>query len=487
MNSKSTKLSKRFFVGNNDLQLKMKYSGIMRYVPLIIVGGFYLCTILLFAFGPLQWNISNHVKLYTFLFSCFIALVFGYIFAVHKGKTSSKKMDLNINRIVIVCSLIFFIMYIPTLVVTTGKWYPDIVTGIMETGKAYRLSKYYNEVNSPIILYIRMILSPFMIMVMPVTMFFMPKLNKLGKISGILVILMTICLSISQGTNKAVADFTSQIVLILFILLFSNTHKKSPKIYRFKIIVTIILVCVLFFAYYSNSMKNRVSTDIAMQENGTNSSNFDPSSVPKNKVSNKKLTESIESYSKFSVSKPKENYIFDKILPKNIRPLSTYLTSYLSHGYVGLSYALDKDFTSTYGLGFSDFFRHNVLKVFGKVDREKNVIAKTYQGKISENGWKTGEVWSTFFVFPASDISFPGTILLVLLIGYFWGLSWKDAIKTQNPFAIVSFFGFCTVIFYFSANNQMFQGGENFIGFTSMLICWWISRYKLSKNGIIRD
>ena len=132
----------------------------------------------------------------------------------------------------------------------------------MNTGEAYRLSKYYNEVNSPLILYIRMILSPLMFSITPLTVYFFSKLSKGNKFLGIIIIVLNIFLGISQGINKNVADIVSQLVLALFIMLLSNNNKTNSKIYRTKLFFLIILLCTLFFLYYANGMTNRVETDI---------------------------------------------------------------------------------------------------------------------------------------------------------------------------------------------------------------------------------
>ena len=40
--------------GNTDTPLSMSYTGITRFAPLLVVGGFFVVTILLFTFGPLD-------------------------------------------------------------------------------------------------------------------------------------------------------------------------------------------------------------------------------------------------------------------------------------------------------------------------------------------------------------------------------------------------------------------------------------------------
>lgn len=465
--------------GNTDTKLTMSYTGITRFAPLLVVGGFFVVTILLFAFGPLDWHLKNPLKLYGFLIACVLALAGGYLLAVFKTKNPTKTSKFSIEKLLIIGAVVYLIMYIPTVYITTGKFYPDIYTGITNTGLAYKTSKLFNETASPIILYIRMLISPVMIFVTPIAIYFISKLSKTARVLGIGVIVLTTCLGIAQGINKNVADITAQLVLALLIVFLAGNGETRKKVwaYRFKILAIILVICLLFMLYYANGMTNRVSADLENDPNLKDKLDGD------NKDEDELLTDALSATAQFSFGTPKEDYFLNKILPDRAVSIVSFLSSYLSHGYKGLSFALDEDFTSTYGLGFSDFFRHNFLKVVGMGDAEDEVKAQTYYGKIGKYGWPTGAVWSSFFVYPASDIGFIATILLVAVIGFLFGLSWKHALTTQNPFALTSFFGFSTMIFYFSANNQMFQGGENFIGFIAMLVLWALTHIYYQKKA----
>ena len=131
----------------------------------------------------------------------------------------------------------------------------------------------------------------------------------------------------------------------------------------------------------------------------------------------------------------------------------------------------------TYGLGFSDFVRHNALRVAGQSEREDAITARTYSGQIEEDGWPIGQFWGTFFIHPASDIGFPGTVVLTGLIGLAFGLSWRDLLQRGNPFAAAVFYYLCILVIYLPANNQLYQGGELAIGFTALLAAWlWTRR-----------
>jgi len=478
------KLGRRF-VDHQEESLQFRFVGIVRYIPLIVCGGFFALTIGMFAFGPLDWQVTNPEKLYGFLLLYLIALVLGYVLAIKNGKAITSKIKLNSNYVLIIGSLLYFVLYIPTLLETTGKWYPDIYAGLINSGEVYRTTAYLGRYGSHVIQYIRILLSPIMLFVIPLTLLFMPKLSTPGKVMGILVIILSFMLGISQGINKVCADITAQIVLVLIILLFSNVPMKSRVLYRIKIIGIILIICSLFFGYYSIVMRNRVASDISGQTMNEVTNNAEQQGFSDPSIPEEDIDKSVVEYSRFGTANIKQNSVILKCMPDNLEPTALFLFSYLTHGYKGMSIALDQEFTSSYGLGFSDFFRRNIYKLPGLSDiGEQSVYERTYMAKTSRMDWDTGAVWSTFFIYPASDISFPGTIILVFLIGYLFALSWKDALVTENPFAIVVFSGFCIMIFYFSANNQLFQSGENAFGYTVILLSWLCTRLISRKKQV---
>ena len=127
------------------------------------------------------------------------------------------------------------------------------------------------------------------------------------------------------------------------------------------------------------------------------------------------------------------------------------------------------------------------MRVAGLADREEAVEARTYAGKLTDQGWPDGMAWSTFFVHPASDLSFPGVVALMALIGFGLGLTWRDTLVRADPLACGVAFHLCILVFYLPANNQLFQGGELAIGFTVLVGAWLAfrrrSRPRRSSHG----
>ena len=115
-----------FFMKDNGRELNYTYNGVIRYMPLIVAGGFFFVTIFLFAFGPLNWNPRSPGKIYPFLLSCFGALVAGYVLAVKKTGTPDRKLGLNAERYLLMGIVVALVLYSPTVYVSTGKWYPDV-------------------------------------------------------------------------------------------------------------------------------------------------------------------------------------------------------------------------------------------------------------------------------------------------------------------------------------------------------------------------
>ena len=440
-----------------------RFKGINKYLPLIFGAGFFLFTILLFMFGPYDWNLNNSIKIYSFLLIAFLLLVAGYIVALKTFKKVRKQKYININKVFLICLIIFFIIYFPTCYIRTGKWYPDLVNGILNAGKAYQMS---HASNGSIIEYIRIFLSPFIALITPIYILFFSKLSKNNKIFGGIAIILTLFLGIASGVSKQYADFLIQVFIVAGLLFFSNDNAKTLKS-KILIIFIVFLSLLSFLFYYKAIMSNRISTDI-QTELKDNNSELEPD-IP----SDEEINDTMKEYSSFGVATLKEDYFLINQLPESLKTSALYLVSYVTHGYKGLSLAMDKEFTTSYGLGFSEFLRHNISR-FCNSDFEEQIYSRTYMYKIEADGWKTLDVWSSFFIYPASDIGFFLTLILVFFIGYLFGYAWKDALMTGNIFAAAVFYNLIIMIFYFSANNQLFHTGENFVASSLILIIYFI-------------
>lgn len=62
-------------------------------------------------------------------------------------------------------------------------------------------------------------------------------------------------------------------------------------------------------------------------------------------------------------------------------------------------------------------------------------------------------------------------------------MSWLDTIGGANPLAAVVFAHFIIMLFYFPANNQLMQSGQDFTAFWVILVIWLFLRSPRSVPG----
>jgi hypothetical protein len=127
------------------------------------------------------------------------------------------------------------------------------------------------------------------------------------------------------------------------------------------------------------------------------------------------------------------------------------LSGYLGQGYYGLSLAFEQQFTWTYFGGSSYAFSVILNKVFGT----EFLVEKSYPYLVGEStGWSESK-WHTVFAWLASDLTFPGTILFLGVVGFFFAKTWKEALYYKNPFSALLFALLAVGAFYIPANNQL--------------------------------
>lgn len=495
-----------------DRSATLAWSGITIYLPLIIGAGFFAATILLFLVGPIAWQVNSPGRFWGYLLAFLAALIAGYLLAVRRPRsrgTASTPVRLDPSRLLIVASAVFLLVYPLTMIATTGKWYPDILTGLLNTGEAYRNTKYYSENGPRLPYYIRFLCGPFLISVLPLTLLFWQRLSRLAKILGVVCITLNVFMFMAQGINKGIADITGFAVLFLALAAASQLSRRNWRQLG-KTVASIVVICLAFVALYTNNIGNRIAHDEAGKATPPATTaatepapppatapaatapapaptttapppapaTTAPAPAPATTPGEPQFEEPVDAlifkyaghFGERRASSP-----FYALVPDSLQPSAMVLVFYLTHGYEGMALAVDHEFTSTYGLGFSDFYRHNILKVIGDPADEDAIFARTYYGKIKiEDSWPTGIYWPTFFVYPASDIGFPGTVVLVFGIGWLFGFAWRRALTRFDPFAGVMFAQLFTMVLYLSANNQLFQGGETALGVAGVLAAWLV-------------
>ena len=415
----------------------------VRLLPLILVLVYLNLTVLLFAFGPWPWPVWDGTKLYLFLAGAHLALLLGYWSAVRRAPQGYSGRW-TVQQLVFASLIVNLVLLIPTSLSRSGSGVPDIITGLTDPGSAYAQSLALRTEETSFIEYVRIILGPLLFLLLPLTVFYWQKLARPLRMGATLGILGFLAISIAIGTNKALADFVLLLPWLVTGSYLAGVLKLNKRQKTF-LMGVVALAVVFLSAFFAAGQSTRAGS-------GAISGYF----------------------ASIDLSADLDSPLL-RDLPETMRVGVVGLTGYLTQGYYALYLSLDEPFIPMFGIGNSMFLYRNAAKLTGLDEIED----MPYPARIERRyGWDAYGDWSSIYPWIASDVSFPGTIVVVFLIGRLFALSWLDTLKGANPFAVAIFAEFIIMLFYFPANNQVLQSGETLSGFVVILLLWLRTRRK---------
>lgn len=155
------------------------------------------------------------------------------------------------------------------------------------------------------------------------------------------------------------------------------------------------------------------------------------------------------------------------ILPPVLYPGYETVTRYLGVGYYGLSLALtESDYRLGWGLTNSMVILRKARVLLGDswyFQTLLPIIEKKYD-------WSLWSTWHSAFAWFISDFGVSGSLIVVLIIGVFYGLVWRNLLMTGSIIALAMLYLLNTMIFYFPANNQVFQSADTLFGFLVLFL-----------------
>jgi hypothetical protein len=100
----------------------------------------------------------------------------------------------------------------------------------------------------------------------------------------------------------------------------------------------------------------------------------------------------------------------------------------------------------------------------------------SYPARIAVRGWRTSAYWATIYPWIASDVTFPGTVLVVLVLGWLVGCVWMDTLGGRNLFAVALLGQLLVLLYYVPAHNKTMHSGEGTIAFWTLCAAWLVTR-----------
>jgi len=407
------------------------------YFPIIFLLCWLGFTIYIFIFGPYKYKLVNPFIFYTYLLAVHLALLFGYIRGQRSlGRGSQVKIDYyKFVELAIIISLTYFVI---KLIFTFGGNLRHFSETFQNASKSYKTSS-FNHPN--LFSYLDIFFAPISLIAITNTLFNYKNLRRRYRYSVFILIMFAIASAIGSATRSGIVQIT-----IISLASFSlGIYKKNIILQTYhKVLIFFFVICIgVGFLTYSALLTNTRG----------------------GRIVNNPLTN----------EPPRKDFFLTKATSPKFHPLINNVSFYVSHSYFRLNKALNMPFKGLgFGLSNSYFVMRNIeqltgwsgLKDISYGVRLDNAIGSGY-----------GLYWSTFYTWIASDFTFPGTIIVMFFIAYYFSLSLRDSLYSLNPLSVTVFCTLFYFIFHCAFNNPMQDGA----GITTNLfvpIVWLILRRK---------
>ncbi|MBI4727341.1 hypothetical protein HY768_09025 [candidate division TA06 bacterium] len=407
--------------------------------PLLLLLLWLITTVLLFIFGPYSYSFGNKIQLYTYLAAVHIALYAGYCLGL-RTKPQRPKVILKGLALAKISLLFSGVLLMVNLLCTGGGDIGRLALAIKDPGAAYAAGSTKGGVS--IFNYIGIFSAPVSMMSFVLGTYYWARLRVVYKILLASLFATAILSSIGASVRSTII-ITGLYAAAAFGAAYQNKiiHVTS----RAKLMLVVVLVCatVVFFKYFAFLTENRQQGDNRLRNPLTN-------------------------------EMPAQDHPMYKILPEAWHNTYTIAAFYISHSYYRLAQALNMPFIGIgWGASNSAFLVRNIVRLTGWTEFENYSYGMRLDRMTGYGDF--GLAWSTIYTWIASDVTFPGSVLIIFMIGYFFARAWTGVLEQRGPLSVMAFACFVIIVFSFPMNNPL-QDGPGISTYFGIPFLWWLNR-----------
>ena len=423
--------------------------------PLVWVFGYVVATFALFLIWPVQWPIyyaSGWIRLIGYVTLCFLTIG-GTTLIGSAGATRVVAPLRFLSAILAVGAIVSVLILVPTSYAYTGRPPWEAMDALRNQAAAYRRLQSLLIANSGqrnTIVAMRAIVSPLLYAVLPLGVMRWSSINWLGRLAVIVTVLSSVVFSIMRGTDKEMADLLVAGVsagLVAYGRSRAVGHRGWGILGKYW---KHLLIGSLFLYFAQGLFTERKAERLGGYVSRT--------AVCAN-----------DSHICANLNNPWISW-----LPQPQRFGLTFFILSTCSGYYGLELALEKPFESSLGIGHSPAS----LSIYEGITGDPSIHMRTFTYRNAGDHWSEDYYWSTLMTWIANDVGFPGSILVLALIGYCWGRWWREATAGfSDPAAILFTLGTMMMV-YLPANNQVFASYDGYVVFACWLSIWIVHRHR---------
>lgn len=407
-----------------------------QYLPITLAMVWLWGSVALFEFGPYEYPVSNKPLLYLYVFAAHFALYLGYRTSKKQGEAYRGRMQ---PRTILNLSIMLSVFTLLIAVLQGQEWSTNVRMALDDPGLAY--DSYLSSQGTRLMPYALILLepfvSPFLVLVpyywrfiaIPVRLIFF-------------IVLLTNILSIIGAAVRGALVYQVLTVGSAFLASYLSGQLRLRRISKIPVAILLVAGSSLLLTYFSFIFTEREAAGSA-------------------------------TYNAAIGAYPNPDHPIVQITPAAQQPLVMGGITYLTHGYYGLSLALEKSFQGIgFGLTNSAFLHRNFERVTGS-----SVLSRfSYADRLwQENGYAVGNFWMTIYPWIASDTTFVGSLVILFIVGRAFAQSWLDAIQSRNPAAMVVFAYLAHIVYAFPMNNPL-QDGSALTRLYFWLFVWSFTR-----------
>lgn len=415
-----------------------------RILPLIIVEGYLILSLVFLFFGPVKFKLHNVELFLIYMFIYHVAFVLGYYLSLRsfyprKHQFENKFSGLKFYSLLSFGILSILITYKNIMLsesIIPFNIFSEFKNGIFEPGAIYseRMERIAGggSGGSRIMNLLSLLFSFTKMFFLFYLIFYWKDLSFIKKMLSFFYCFLFLSPGISAGTNSVVFLF----FIFIFITLVLIGYLRRSKSFNFIVIFSVLLafIPVGFFGYI-------------MSQRGGGFEYFSTIS-PLGDISIEMSTPSLDSVFGF--------YQYSLV----------WLSTYILQGYYGFSLILGMELNWTFGFGNSAFLQRQFLMI-----TNIDISDWTFQSRISHL-WDKDAQWHSFYGQVANDFGFIGVAFLMLFLGFFFSRVWLTVVFNKSFYGVALLPLFTLMFLFFPANNQVFGYIDTLSYFTIVGFLW---------------
>ncbi|MGC4848787.1 hypothetical protein ACLQ3F_16220 [Micromonospora sp. DT15] len=413
------------------------------WLPLLLAGGWMLGTFGVFWTGSLAQEVPNPGTLWLFVLSATGAFGIGYAAQLFRSTSVrrtnvARSTDVLRARRLVLAGGIYYAVFGVALLLEYGATGPgSIIASLQDPAGAYlnKFTVYQQQTDAgrtnPII-QVLTLLGVLGTALVPLLVVYWRRMSSGLRLVGLVGIGVYSIFFLYIGTLKGLGDFVLMIAAGLLIASSRNPDRAAQRLKRRRATVLVAIVFAIFCAYMMSNQADRVD------QFGTQ-------------------------------DRVRANPTVERIAGEQVATGLAALVIYPTHGYLGLAYNLETPFAWSHGLGSTPAIT-SYGSQYLSIDAEEYPaypVRTEYR-----TGWPAGMYWSTIYPWLASDLTFPGTVLFMALLGWFFARIWREVNLSGGILPILIFVQICLLVAYIPANNQLGMSRPSVIGVATLLFLY---------------